>query len=114
MKVEKQHGVYGEGNVYTLYSLEDWDEYENLLKSNSTDFYFFLKFNPNFYSFKEDFIKYIGKIWQDEKHEEYKVIAIQDDNSMADWYWVLQNVNDENNIKYLLANSYDLQEGLKI
>ena len=111
MKIEKQHGVYGEGDVYTIYSLEEWDEYENLLKTNSTDF---LKFNPNFYSFKEDFIKYIGKIWQDEKHEEYKVIAIQDDNSMADWYWVLQNVNDENNVKYLLANSYDLQEGLKI
>lgn len=110
MKIEKQHGVYGEGDVYTLYTINDWDEYENLLKSNNQDF---LKFNPNFYSFKEDFIKYIGKIWQDE-NEEYKVIAIQDDNSMADWYWVLQNVNKSDKIIYLLANSYDLQEGLKI
>ena len=121
MKIYKQKGIYGEGDVYTIYSLEDWDAYEKICKEKDPEF---LKYNPNFYSFKEDFIKYVGKIWQDKnqlKHTlngvplyvEYKVIGIEDNNPMMDWYWVLENVDDPKNTKHLLANSYDLQDGLK-
>ena len=109
------------GDVYVLETLDDWDEYEALLKSKGEDF---LKYNPNFYAFKDEFKQYIGKIWQDKEqlrytyndvpvYVEYKVIGIEDDNAMLDWYWVVQNVDDERDIKYILANSWDLVNGLK-
>ena len=109
------------GDVYVLETLEDWDEYEALLKSKSENF---LIYNPNFYAFKDEFKQYIGKIWQDKNqlrytcngvpvYVEYKVIAIEDDNAMLDWYWVVQNVDDDRDIKYILANSLDLKEGIK-
>ena len=110
MKIYKQKGVYGEGDVYTIYSLEDWDEYEKICKEKNPEF---IKYNPNFYYFKEDFIKYIGKIWQYE-NEGYKVIGIEDNEPMVDWYWILQNVDDPEDIRYVLANSHELQDGLKI
>lgn len=122
MKKYTTKGVIGEGDVYVLETMEDWDEYEKILKDTDQDF---LKWNPNFYSFKEDFKKYIGKIWQDKNqlrymfngepvYVEYKVIALEDDNPNMDWYWVVQNVDDDRDIKYVLANSWDMQNGIKI
>ena len=123
MKTYTTKGIYGEDTVYVLETLEDWDEYEKVLKDIDKDF--ITKYNPNFYSFKEDFKKYIGKIWQDKDqlryrfngvpvYEEYKVIAIEDDNANLDWYWVVQNVDDDRDIKYVLANSWYMQNGIKI
>ena len=100
------------GDVYVLETLEDWDEYEALLKSKGENF---LIYNPNFYAFKDEFKQYIGKIWQDKNqlrytcngvpvYVEYKVIAIEDDNAMLDWYWVVQNVDDDRDIKYVNVN----------
>lgn len=111
-----------EGKVYVLETMEDWDEYEKILKDMDPDF---LKWNPNFYSFKEEFEKYIGKIWQDKRqlrymyngepvYIEYKIIALQDDEPNMDWYWVVQNVDDDRDIKYVLGNSWELKEGIKI
>lgn len=111
-----------EGKVYVLETMEDWDEYEKILKDMDPDF---LKWNPNFYSFKEEFEKYIGKIWQDKRqlrymyngepvYVEYKIIALQDDEPNMDWYWVVQNVDDDRDIKYVLGNSWELKEGIKI
>jgi hypothetical protein len=102
--------------------MEDWDEYEKILKEMDQDF---LKWNPNFYSFKKDFKKYIGKIWQDKNqlrymfngepvYVEYKVIALEDDNPNMDWYWVVRNVDDDRDVKRVLANSWDMQNGIKI
>ena len=99
-------------DVYVLETLEDWDEYEALLKSKGENF---LIYNPNFYAFKDEFKQYIGKIWQDKNqlrytcngvpvYVEYKVIAIEDDNAMLDWYWVVQNVDDDRDIKYVNVN----------
>ena len=123
MKTYTTKGICGEDDVYVLETLEDWDEYEKVLKDIDKDF--ITKYNPNFYSFKEDFKKYIGKIWQDKDqlryrfngipvYEEYKVIAIEDDNANLDWYWVVQNVDDDRDIKYVLANSWYMQNGIKI
>lgn len=122
MKKYTTKGVIGEGDVYVLETMKDWDEYEKILKDTDQDF---LKWNPNFYSFKEDFKKYIGKIWQDKNqlrymfngepvYVEYKVIALEDDNPNMDWYWVVQNVDDDRDIKHILANSWDMQNGIKI
>ena len=122
MKTYRMKGIYGEGDVYVLKTIEDWDEYEKLCKERNSDF---LKYNPNFFSFKEDFEKYIGKVWQDKEqliytyngepvYVEYKVIAIEDNNPMMDWYWIVQNVDDDRDVKSILANSCDLKNGIKI
>ena len=122
METYRMKGIYGEGDVYVLKTIEDWDEYEKLCKERNSDF---LKYNPNFFSFKEDFEKYIGKVWQDKGqlrytyngvpvYVEYKVIAIEDNNPMMDWYWIVQNVDDDRDVKSILANSCDLKDGIKI
>ena len=122
MEIYRMKGIYGEGDVYVLKTIEDWDEYEKLCRERNSDF---LQYNPNFFSFKEDFEKYIGKVWQDKEqlrytyndepvYVEYKVIAIEDNNPMMDWYWIVQNVDDDRDIKSILANSCDLKNGIKI
>lgn len=120
METYRMKGIYGEGDVYVLKTIEDWDEYEKLCRERNSDF---LKYNPNFFSFKEDFEKYIGKVWQDKEqlrytyndepvYVEYKVIAIEDNNPMMDWYWIVQNVDDDRDVKSILANSCDLKNGI--
>ena len=120
MEIYRMKGIYGEGDVYVLKTIEDWDEYEKLCRERNSDF---LQYNPNFFSFKEDFEKYIGKVWQDKEqlrytyndepvYVEYKVIAIEDNNPMMDWYWIVQNVDDDRDIKSILANSCDLKNGI--
>ena len=122
METYRMKGIYGEGYVYVLKTIEDWDEYEKLCREKNSDF---LKYNPNFFSFKEDFEKYIGKTWQDKEqlrytyngvpvYVEYKVIAIEDNNPMMDWYWIVQNVDDDRDVKSILVNSCDLKDGIKI
>ena len=120
METYRMKGIYGEGDVYVLKTIKDWDEYEKLCRERNSDF---LKYNPNFFSFKEDFEKYIGKVWQDKEqlrytyngvpvYVEYKVIAIEDNNPMMDWYWIVQNVDDDRDVKSILANSCDLKNGI--
>ena len=120
METYRMKGIYGEGDVYVLKTIEDWDEYEKLCRERNSDF---LKYNPNFFSFKEDFEKYIGKVWQDKEqliytyngepvYVEYKVIAIEDNNPMMDWYWIVQNIDDDRDVKSILANSCDLKNGI--
>lgn len=120
METYRMKGIYGEGDVYVLKTIEDWDEYEKLCRERNSDF---LKYNPNFFSLKEDFEKYIGKVWKDKEqlrytyngepvYVEYKVIAIEDNNPMMDWYWIVQNVDDDRDVKSILANSCDLKNGI--
>ena len=120
METYSMKGIYGEGDVYVLKTIEDWNEYERLCRERNSDF---LKYNPNFFSFKEDFEKYIGKVWQDKEqlrytyndepvYVEYKVIAIEDNNPMMDWYWIVQNLDDDRDVKSILVNSCDLVNGL--
>ena len=122
METYRMKGIYGEGDVYVLKTIEDWDEYEKLCRGRNSNF---LQYNPNFFSFKEDFEKYIGKTWQDKEqlrctyngvpvYVEYKVIAIEDNNPMMDWYWIVQNVDDDRDVKSILVNSLDLKDGIKI
>lgn len=107
MKTYKDKGIYGEGNVYVIENLDDFNEYEKFLGDECIR-----DSNPNFYAFKNDFEKCIGKIWTN-KNSEYKVIAIEDNGPWMDWYWVVQNVDDDRDIKYLLANDNDFQNNLK-
>ena len=120
METYSMKGIYGEDDVYVLKTMDDWDEYERLCREKDPDF---LKWNPNFFSFKEDFKKYIGKTWEDHNqlrytfndipaYEEYKVIGIEDNNPMMDWYWIVQNLDDDRDVKSILVNSCDLVNGL--
>ena len=38
---------------------------------------------------------------------EYKVIALEDDYANMDWYWVVQNVDDDRDIKYVNVNGIE-------
>lgn len=113
--------LHNKKNVYLLKTPEDWRQYEALLKSSGDDF---LVYNPNFYIIKDEFERYVGKIWQDKEHlrytyngqpvyKEYKIIAVEDNNVMLDWYWVLQNVNNPDEIKYVLCDDDNFEYGLK-
>lgn len=119
MDTYKETGIYGEDDVFVLKSLKDFDEYEKILLEKG------IQPDSNFYSFKEDFKKYFGKIWQNKTvisyvlngvniYPEYKIIGIEDNYAMMDWYWIVQNIDDDLDIKYILANSCDIEEGLKI
>lgn len=110
MNIRTEDGLYGKGYVYTLYTLEDFDIYENYLNTIDNDY--IKKYNPNFHSFKEDFKKYVGKLWSITKNETYRVIGIEDDDTMADWYWVLENIENPSDIIYQLANDSDFYKGL--
>ena len=121
MEIYRQNGIYCEGDVYVLKTMEDWDEYEKVCREKDQDF---LKWNPNFFAFKEEFKEFIGKIWKDKDqlrytyngepvYVEYRVIAIEDNKPWMDWYWVVQNVDDDRDIKYILGNSWDLKNGIK-
>jgi len=121
MKIYKQNGMYGEGNVYLLETLEDWDEYEKICKEQDPDF---PKWNPNFYAIKEEFKEYISRIWEDKSairyklngipvYKEYYVVGVEDNCPWMDWYWKVQNVDNPNDVQFLLVNSHDLQEGIK-
>ena len=123
MKIYANKGIYGEDTVYVLETLEDFDEYEKIQKKMDPDF--IKKFNPNFYEFKELFKMYVGKIWQDKNqlkyrlngkpfYEEYKIISLEDDYSNMDWYWVVQNIDDDRDIKYVLGNSKDIEMGVDL
>ena len=52
MKIREENGIYSLGKVYTLESLEDWNEYEKICKEKEPDF---LKYHPSFYQIKEEF-----------------------------------------------------------
>lgn len=107
MEKYKSKGLYGEGDVYVLKTMEDWDKLEKIMREKNPEF---PKYSI-FFELKKDFEKYIGKIWQ-ESETRYRVIGIEDNTPMADWYWIVQNVNDERDMKYLLAISTDLRNGI--
>lgn len=117
MKTYKQDGIYGEGTVYVLETLEDWDEYEAFLGDECIR-----ESCPNFYEFKEDFKKYIGKFWKEKDYTEegeqfyriYKIIAMEDNEPWMDWYWVIQNVDDDRDIQYILVNDAEFYGRVKL
>lgn len=103
MKAYKTVGIYGEGTAYILENLGDWDEYEEFLLSADL-----MKFNPNFYEFKKDFFRNAGK-FVEFTGELYKVAAAECDETMADWYYVCENINDKQKRKYCLMNDTELE-----
>ena len=103
-------GLYGEDIVYVINSIEDFDEYAKVTN----------KSKEKIDQLKERFNKYIGKIWCDyekplevvdgvQQYMEYKIIGLEDNIPYRDYYWVVQNVDDERDIQYVL----NIRTGLK-
>lgn len=109
METYKGKGIYEEGTIYVLKNMEDWDELEILYRKGNPVY-------PNqdspFFYLKGEFEKFIGKLWQDKNQTKYKVMGIEKNDPMRDWYWIVQNVDDDRDIKYILANSKDLKNGI--
>lgn len=113
MKTYTTKGIYGEGVVYVMEKVEDFNEYEKILGKEHIETY-----NSNFYSFRDEFKKRIGTIWEDPKqlrymyngkpvYVKYKVIGLEDNNPWADWYWIVQNEDDPRDIRYINCNDPD-------
>lgn len=104
-------GTAGEGPVYVLETLADFDTYEKILGGKDM----IMKYNPVFYKIKDEFRKRIGSIWEDTSkaryeyegrpvYAKYTVIAIEDNTAFLDWYWVMRNRDDERDIRYVNIN----------
>ena len=106
MEAYETVGIYGEGTAYILENLGDWDEYEEFLISADL-----MKFNPNFYEFKKDFFRNAGKVVEF-AGELYKIVAAECDETMADWYYVCENINDRYDRTYYLMGDVDLESHL--
>ena len=103
MKSYTTKGVYGEKESYALETLDDWKEYEAILVSEKL-----MKFNPNFYEFKRDFIRNIEKKVAN-GGQIYELGGVEDNNSMLDWYYICKNINNEQDVKYYLMDDTELE-----
>jgi len=117
MRTYTEKGIYCEGTVYVMETPEDFDEYEKRLGKNYIDTY-----NPNFYSFREEFKEKLGMSWKDKKslryiyngepvYVKYRVIAVEDNVPMADWYWVVQNEEHPADVRRINCNDPDFYGG---
>lgn len=102
------NGLYGRGVEYIIETLEDWDSYEKMCRETFPEI---LQY-PDFSKIKEDFKKFIGKIWTSESKKRYEVVAMVDSRPNRDWYWLLRNIEEEKDTRYLLFVSRELEEGL--
>ena len=101
MKVFEETGIYGKGHRYVIETVEDFDEWRDLHK----DSYGTNRFADEMIG---DFRQCIGKNWKDPKTGTlYKVIGLEDNEAYMDWYWIIQNVDDERDMQYPLANDSD-------
>lgn len=108
MKKYRDTGPYGEGDIYVLESLEDFDEY--------------LKIDPNtslsptgwWNVCKNGFAKYGGKYIDDKSqlrymfngkgiYVRYKVIGLEVNDPWSDVYWVLENEDDQRDVKQIFG-----------
>lgn len=104
-----EEGIYGKGDVYRFYSVEEALEH----KTNCS----------NWPKIVEEMRKYLGKIWEDHDdirylvnsvpvYREYTIIGMEDNEPWADYYWILEDKNKKR--KYELANDSDFYKNIKI
>lgn len=101
-----EKGIYGEGEVWRFYTVEEAEQH----KSTSSWQYVI-----------EQMKKYLGKTWVSNKevmyyfnneprYMEYKIIGVEDNEPYADYYWILQHGHIT---KYELINSADFYNNIK-
>ena len=105
-----QKGIYGEGNVWQFYDIEEAEQH----KDNSSSWKYVV----------ERMKQCLGKIWLDKKdilyfyddipiYREYKIIGVEDNEPFCDYYWILEDQNNPRSRKYELVNSADFYKQIK-
>ena len=105
-----QNGIYGEGNVWQFYDVEEAEQH----KGNSSSWKYVV----------ERMKHCLGKIWLDKKdilyfyedtpiYREYKIIGVEDNDPFCDYYWILEDQCHQRSRKYELVNSADFYKQIK-
>lgn len=103
-----ENGIYGSGNVWRFYNVEDAERHD--------------KESECWKNVVEDLKKYLGKTWVDKKTicymvkgtpvcKEYKIVGIEDNEPFCDYYWILED--ESHSIRYELYNSIDFYQNIK-
>lgn len=114
---EKEHkleyGLYDIlSDTWKFYSIKDAEEHTNEVSDCDL---------KNWNHTLNDFKNIFGKYWLDKKdvlyllegkpiYHKYKIIGVEDSNSWADYYWILEDANGKR--KYELANCRDFYENI--
>jgi hypothetical protein len=103
-----ENGIYGKGNIWKFYTVEDAEQHNK--ESESWKYVI------------EHLKKYLGKTWVDRKTvrfliegesvcKEYKIVGVEDNEPYYDYYWILED--DNHNVRYELVNSADFYKCIK-
>ena len=91
-----ERGIYGEGDVWRFYTVEEAERHNT--KSASWKYTV------------EQMKNCLGKTWIN-KGCEYKIIGLEDNEPYLDYYWILEN--ESGNRIYELANFADFYKNIK-
>ena len=105
-----QNGIYGEGDIWQFYDIEEAEQH----KGNSSSWKYVV----------EQMKQCLGKIWLDKKdilyfyddtpiYREYKIIGVEDNEPFCDYYWILEDQRHPRSRKYELVNSADFYKQIK-
>lgn len=90
-------GIYGEGNVWRFYTIEEAEQH-----------------NTESASWKhcvERMKDCLGKTWISIEGSEYKIIGLEDNKPYLDYYWILENESGDR--RYELTNFADFYKNIK-
>jgi hypothetical protein len=102
------NGIYGKGNIWRFYTVEEAEKHDEESES---------------WKYVIDHLKkYLGKTWVDRKTvlykiygkpvcKEYKIIGVEDNEPYCDYYWILED--ETHAIRYELVNSADFYKSIK-
>ena len=92
-----ENGVYGKGNVWRFYTVEEAEQH-----------------NPksaNWQHCVERMKDCLGKTWSAIEGREYKIIGLEDNEPYLDYYWILENESGDR--RYELTNYVDFYKNIK-
>lgn len=103
----KVNGLYYNDYVWRFYSIDAAEKH--------------ITSCPNWKIILDDFKKIFGKTWRDKNviryvfngvpvYREYRIIGLEDNNSFADYYWILENENGLR--RYENVNDKEFYEGI--
>ncbi len=103
-----EKGIYGEGNVWRFYTVEEAEQHD--------------KKSASWKHCVEHMKDCLGKFWLDKKdilyyynneprYRKYKIIGLEDNEAYSDYYWILENEFGDR--KYELTNSADFYKNIK-
>ena len=103
MEHVRMNGIYGEGDVYRVYSAEEAEREKDFCR--------------NWPNVGDDMKRLLGMKWVDlddpedlDGRKEWTVIGVEDNEAWADYYWILED--GEGNRRYELANCTDFYDGI--